>query len=196
MSFWSGTKKTVKYVAWGMPSAILGVPMLRAGSRQIRDLYRSLTWPICPQCQKGTLERRDPNDPAAVETSWHCRQCKSVFMAPVDPRDANLFFTASRRETAIEAVAHLADTSRAALMRGHRWRSRWYFGTAAVFLGSFLVNIALGAGFMALLNWLILTSVMFIFGLKASYRCWQITNGVIFEPGSFRRWFWRGRWFV
>ncbi|MFA6230980.1 MAG: hypothetical protein WC617_12540 [Rhodanobacter sp.] len=196
MSFWSGTKRTAKYVVWGMPSAILGVPMLRLGSRQIRDLYRSLTWPVCPHCQNGTLIRGEADDPTAVETSWYCRKCKSTFTAPVDPREANLVFSAARRTAAVDAMAHLADTSRADLMRRHRWRSRWYFGMAALFLVSFLVNIALGAGFMALLNWLILTSVMFIFGLKASYRCWQVTYGVVFEPGAFRRWFWRGRWFV
>lgn len=196
MSFWSGTKKTVKYVGIGMPSAILGVPMLRAGAGQIRDLYRSLTWPICPQCQQNTLKRVLLADPEAVEASWHCLHCKTFFMAPADPKAANQIFTAARREAAIDAVSHIADSPRAKLMRGHRWRSRWYFGMTAVCLVSFLINIALGSGFMALLNWVVITSVMFIFGLKASYRCWQVTHGVIFEPGSFRRWFWRGRWFV
>ncbi len=196
MGLWNGTKKTVKYVAWDMPSAIFGVPVLRAGSRTIRDLYRSLTWPVCPQCQKGTLEREMPSDPGATETHWGCHQCKSVFWAPVDPRAANLVFAAARHEKAVEIMSHLADTSLSRLIRGHRWRSRWYYGMAVVFLGSFLFNIALGAGFMALLNWLILAAVMAIFGLKASFRCWQVTHGVVFEPGAFRRWFWRGHWFA
>lgn len=196
MSFWSGTKKTVKYVAVGMPAQILGVPMLRASSRQLRDLYRSLTWPVCPQCKKSTLVRIDPDDPKATETTWHCGACKRMFTAPVDAKEANLFFTASRRAAAMEQMASIANSSRDDLIRGHRFRSRWYYSMAAAFMVGLLVNIALGASLMSLFNWLILTGLMFIFGLKAAYRCWQVMNGVVFEPGSFRHWFWRGRWFV
>jgi len=96
----------------------------------------------------------------------------------------------------MERMAQFANTSREDLIRGHRFRSRWYYSMTAAFLVGFLANIALGAGFLSLLNWLILASVMFVFGLKSCYRCWQITNGVVFEPGAFRNWVWRGRWFV
>jgi ribosomal protein L37AE/L43A len=196
MGLWDRTKRTAKYVVWGMPTTILGVPVLRASSQQIRDLYRSLTWPVCPECQHGTLVRIEPDDPKAIDTHWHCRKCKSVFIAPADAKEANAFFSSIRHEAAVTQMFAMGNTTRADLMRGHRFRSRWYYGMTAAFLMGFFFNIAVGSGVFSLLNWLILAFVMFIFGLKASYRYWQITTGVVFEAGAFRRWFWRGRWFV
>jgi transposase-like protein len=196
MGFWDRTKRTAKYVVWGMPATIFGVPMLRAGSQQIRDLYRSLTWPVCPHCQCSTLVRVDPDDPKATDTHWLCHQCKGFFIGPVDVKAANAFFSEIRHQAAVTQMSAMANAERKGLTRKHRFVSRWYYGMAVAFLLGFFFNIAVGSGVFSLFNWVILALLMFIFGLKASYRCWQITTGVIFQPGAFRRWFWHGRWFV
>ena len=52
-----------------------------------------------------------------------------------------------------------------------------------------------GNGVLLSINWFALSACLFVFGLKKSYRAWQVEHGVLYVQGAFKSWFNNEKWF-
>lgn len=84
-----------------------------------------------------------------------------------------------------------------ALQRGWQVESRWWYLFALLLLiGSGSAVMTDYGGALTLLNGATLSSYLFVRGLVASYRAWQLSEQVFFQPGSFSSWLKSGAWLV
>jgi len=200
MGVWNGTKRAAKFVAVTMPMSMFGINQLRMGQAQINDLYRSLTNPICPECNRGTLKLQRASEEQGGshrdEHPWVCTRCGQVYLAPADKKQVKQLVAEERNKRAAAEMASMDEAERRALWRSHAIRSRWYFGSGLCLFGGFLYMLASGASLLLSANWLALGFVLFVYGLKASYRAWQVATGTLFQRGAFPLWLWNCKWFI
>jgi len=200
MGFWNGTKRVARFVGVSMPASMFGINQLRMGNEHVADLYRSLTNPVCPECNQGTLAlQRTPGDDTGMadqEFPWICTRCKQVYIASADVREVRKLVAVERNTQAARRMTVLQLEERASIRRNHVMRSRWLFGCCFCLAAGFLYMLASGATILLSLNWLALALSMFVYAMKASYRAWQVTTATIFVRGSFRHWLSHERWFV
>ncbi|AOL20345.1 MULTISPECIES: hypothetical protein [Xanthomonas] len=81
------------------------------------------------------------------------------------------------------------------LVAGHVRVSRFWWGCAAACLVGALYMIANQAPLMVAVNWLAFAVLAGVFGLKRSYRAWQVETGTLFQQGAFRHFVNHERWF-
>ncbi|MBE0315565.1 hypothetical protein [Xanthomonas citri] len=94
-----------------------------------------------------------------------------------------------------DRFAQLRANERQRLIAGHVRVSRFWFGCAAVLIVGGLYMVASQTPLMAALNWLAFALLAGVFGLKRSYRAWQVETGTLFQQGAFRRFVSHERWF-
>ena len=56
--------------------------------------------------------------------------------------------------------------------------------------------LATGAGLLIALNWLSIGFALWVFGMKKSYRSWQVSSGQLFVEGAFWFWFQHQKWII
>lgn len=189
-----------------MPASILGVGLLRAGNRHIADLWKSLTHPVCPSCDKGILIMQageegqvlDQRTDGSILTlhPWVCHKCGFGLLAPDDPAKARDSAARLRNERVKELLSGMELAEREQIARGHRLHSRTFFLTSALIMCGFLYMIASGATLLLSVNWLAIAFVLWVFGMKRSYRAWQVMTGQLFVSGALWFWFKNEKWLI
>ncbi|ATS89990.1 hypothetical protein NY98_12340 [Xanthomonas citri pv. fuscans] len=94
-----------------------------------------------------------------------------------------------------EQFAQLRADECRQLLAGHVRVSRFWWGCAAACLVGALYMIANQAPLMVAVNWLAFAVLAGVFGLKRSYRAWQVETGTLFQQGAFRHFVNHERWF-
>lgn len=94
-----------------------------------------------------------------------------------------------------ERFDQLRADQRQNLIAGHVRVSRFWFGCAIACLVGALYMIANQAPFIVAVNWLAFAILAGVFGLKRSYRAWQVETGTLFQQGAFRHFVNHERWF-
>lgn len=199
MGIFSTSKRVGKFVFVKMPASIFGIGQIRSNSETIAQLYASLKNPVCPQCAGGVLSIRDDDaedgpGPNRMYT-WACNRCDFMILGARDAKSLAPALTAMRQQQSLETFDDLDPATRAKYVSIHTLHSRIFFGAALAMLLGFAVMVFSGAKVLLSMNWLMLAGCMFIFGLKKSYRAWQVENGVLYVPGAFKSWFDHERWF-
>lgn len=200
MSFWGTTKNAAKFVFVRIPAGVLGVRTLRQNNETIRQLYETLRNPVCPMCSGGVLTVQDGGvasgqDPdPRMKYTWACSQCDFMLLGGHDKRSVIPTLAAMRQERALSHFDGLADDERLRLMRSHTLHSRIFFIAALLIFLGFCAMLVRGSGLLLSFNWFTLSLCLFIFGLKKSYRAWQVENGVLYVRGAFKTWFNNERW--
>lgn len=197
MNFFSGAKRAAKFTFVSMPASMFGINHLKMGNQQIRDLYRSLSAPTCPECQRGGLHRQsDAEKNSAALYPWECsnKDCDFSILGPADVNSIRKIVIARSAERGRHRLAFLDDPERVRLIRSHLWSARFLWACAAVLVAGFIYMIASGATIILSLNWLAFGFMTSVFALKRSYRAWQVETGAIFEEGAFLRFFKYGKW--
>ena len=205
MGFFDNGKKAAKFTFISMPMAILGVNQLKLGNQQIRALWRSNFSPTCPDCERGVLLKGDSEQQEVEQSTsgeirvlhrWACTNCGFAFLDEADIRKVRTSTARYRNERVKLQLTQMERDQMDTLARSHRLHSRCFF-VASVFalLGS-LYMIASGAGIMVALNWLSIGFMLWVFGMKKSYRSWQVTSGQLFVDGAFWFWFQTQRWII
>lgn len=196
MGLWNTSKKVTKFTLVSMPLSILGINHLRMGYKQITDLWKSLSNPVCPNCYEGIMKAENSGEEKMDSLRpWVCNKCGFGFL------DSDL---SSARKTAISyrnkrektELAELPFSERENIARGHRFQSRAFFIASALALLGFFYLLASGARILIASNWLAVGVSLWFFGMKKSYRSWQCTTGSIFVNGSFWLWFKNEKWIV
>lgn len=197
MRIFNSIGKAAKFTFVSMPLSILGVNHLKMGNEQIRDLYRSLNAPACPECQRGGLHRHaDEEKDGDTLYAWQCsnKDCDFSILGPADVNAVRQIATARSAERGRQRLAFLDDPERGRLIRAHLRSSRFLWACAAVLIAGFIYMLASGASVMLSLNWLAFGIMTSVFALKRSYRAWQVETGTIFVEGAFFRFVQHGKW--
>jgi hypothetical protein len=198
MSFFSGAKRAAKFTFVSMPSSLLGINQLKMGNQHISDLWRSLSYPACPECNAGVLHRHaEATQNSEALYSWECgnQDCDFTILAPynlTEVRKIAAEWSAARTRQRLE---FLGDPERYKLIRGHSIESRFWFACASVLAAWLIYLIAAGAPLGACASALSFCFSATVLGVTKSYRAWQVETGNIFLPQSlFFHFFKNERW--
>ncbi|MDH6160336.1 hypothetical protein [Janthinobacterium sp. CG_23.4] len=198
MSFFSGAKRAAQFTFVSMPSSILGINQLKMGNQHIADLWRSLSYPPCPECNAGVLHRHaEATQNSEALYPWVCRNkdCDFTILAPADVNEVRkiaLDWSAARTR---QRLSFLDDPERYKLIRGHSIESRFWFVCASVLTAWLIYLIAAGTPLGACASALSFGFSACVLGVTKSYRAWQVETGNIFLPQSlFWHFFKNERW--
>lgn len=152
----------------------------------------------CPACDEGRMfPFTEPID-GVNRDFLGCSRCDHFEVADLsNTKDAAVVESLGRlRQIADQRLTDLAADERQVLRRRLKIGSRVNYGLslAMILIGAYLLH-ATGTAWM-LINMTALAVLMFAHGLRASYRYWQVSNNVFFQPGSFRRWLGLGQWLI
>ncbi|MES2354033.1 MAG: hypothetical protein V4568_06425 [Pseudomonadota bacterium] len=192
MSILQGAKRAAKFSFWSMPLSMLGYGQLKAGNQHIRDLWRSLSAPACPECCKGVLHRHaESTSDSEALYPWECSnvECGFSIFASVDVNSVREIARARSAERTRQRLAFIDDPARNKLIRGHSLESRFWYACASFLAAWFIYLIASGAPFGACVTSLSFAFATTILAITKSYRAWQVETGSIFLPES-PFWFW------
>jgi len=189
MSLKNGAKRAAKFTFVEMPLSILGWRQLRANNGYIRDLWRTLRHPQCPECGRGVMHL--PADAQPDEKAlypWECSaKCGFGVLAPQDPAEIRHIVQARSETRGKQRLAFLGDPEREKLITSHLRKSRayWAFGAFAFLMAVW--QLAAGAPLMVVLSALSLCLPFSILAIRWSYRAWQVQSGTLFVEGAFGR---------
>ncbi len=198
MSISGKAKGAAKFVFVTIPAGILGVNTLRSNNQTIKALYESLRNPLCPKCAGGVLSiqgKAEPTDNPNLQYTWACNRCEFLILGGSDKKTILPAVTAIRQEQSLERFDGLGNEERQKFIKTHTLHSRIFFtASMALFLG-FCWMLLSGNGVLLSINWFALSACLFVFGLKKSYRAWQVEHGVLYVQGAFKSWFNNEKWF-
>ena len=196
MNILSGAKKAAKFTFVSMPLAILGWGHLKQGAQHISDLWRSINAPTCPECQQGSLHgRTDTTSNDKALHPWECSNadCQFATLAP-DLLAAREIAHARFVERTKQQLAFLNDQMRIQLVRGHTWKSRFFWACATVLSVGSIYTLGSGAEMRTTMAWIGWSVASALWGLRWSYRAWQVETGTLYVTGSYVRFVLNGSW--
>ena len=203
MGLWKAIKKTSRFSFVQMPIAWLGAHQLKLGNRYIADLWKTFSNPKCPNCNNGvlvihsnTFETDNSDQTKTPRYLWQCHQCEFQIFAENDVKKLRKIVFEARTKHIQSELTTLQLDERAKITKGHQLQSRIYFTACLLVLIGFFYMIASGAAFIIALNYLAIAFVLFVFGIKKSYRYWQIQTGQLFIHNNFFYWFKNEKWFI
>ena len=189
MNLKNGAKRAANFTFVDMPLSILGWRQIKANNGYIRDLWRTLRNPQCPECGRGVMHLpadSQPDDKALY--GWECSaRCGFRVLAPEDPAEIRRIVQARSETRGKQRLAFLGDPERDKLITSHLRKSRayWAFGAFAFLMAVW--QLAAGAPLMVVLSALSLCLPFSILAIRWSYRAWQVRSGTLFVEGAFGR---------
>ena len=189
MNLKNGAKRAAKFTFVEMPLSILGWRQLRANNGYIRDLWRTLRHPQCPECGRGVMHL--PADAQPDEKAlypWECSaKCGFGVLAPQDPAEIRHIVQARSETRGKQRLAFLEDQERSKLIRSHLLKSRGYWIVVALVFLMAAWQLAIGAPMMVVLSVLCMCLPFSVHAIRWSYRAWQVRSGTLFVEGAFGR---------
>lgn len=190
--------KAAKYAAVDMPASIFGIRTLRSGNAHIRDLVRSLTNPVCPSCDKGTLAcSAEPTVMAdgASLYHWLCPQCGDGIYGSRDPSLMRAVTQGLRNERVAKLLPTMEAEQLRLISKNHLKSARFMLVLTGLCVLSFLWLIAANGSLMYAFNWMALSIFTFTMALKRAFRSWQVSTQQLFVKGAFVFWLKNEKWF-
>ena len=189
MNLKNGAKGAAKFSFVDMPLSILGWRQLRANNGYIRDLWRTLRHPQCPECGRGVMHL--PADAQPDEKAlypWECSaKCGFGVLAPQDPAEIRHIVQARSETRGKQRLACLGDPERGKLITSHLRKSRAYWVVVALVFLMAAWQLAIGAPMMVVLSVLCMCLPFSVHAIRWSYRAWQVRSGTLFVEGAFGR---------
>lgn len=187
-----------------MPLSMFGWQLNKGLFAWNRSLWTRTVNPTCPDCNAGVLvAQRAPaildqtdGDDARPLQPWVCNHCGFGMLAPEGHNGIREVANRHRLARARVAFGDLSMAEREAFGRQHRIASRIFFTAAAVIGAHGIYLLASAAPLIIAINWLSFAFMFWVFGMKKSYRSWQVTTGHIFQEGAARHWFGHEKWLV
>lgn len=205
MRFVNRAAQAAKYVTVTMPLSMFGWQLNKGLFAWNRSLWTHTVNPTCPDCNAGVLvaQRNAPaildqtdGDDARPLQPWVCNHCGFGLLAPEGHNGIREVANRHRLARARVAFGDLSMAEREAFGRQHRIASRIFFTAAAVIGAHGIYLLASAAPLIIAINWLSFAFMFWVFGMKKSYRSWQVTTGHIFQEGAARHWFGHEKWLV
>lgn len=180
---------------------VAGVEHIKLGAKSIRKQWTRASKRICPVCERGRLFPFSEKIAGAEQHFYGCSQCDYYQAKSIDN---DLSAQKRLREVAFAKINEMGPKEYAKLVRKYQLGSRWLYAFAlvATVFGCGLFGYGLAtdapAGDVALpfLSALAVSIFLFVQGLVASYRHWQVRERLFFIPGAFKRWLRTGQWLI
>lgn len=187
-------KGIAKSVFLDIPSILFGMKYIKNNNKVIKNIYLSLNNPLCPECNKSALLSKPLlTDNDEGKCIWSCANCSFYIVAEKDKNLIKRTVNQIRKESFLFNVSEddLKNSS-----KKHLYASRvMYLFSILTFIGALNMIVKM-VSFIIIIDWLCISLVFFIFGLKSSYRHWQAETGNVFVPGSFNKWFRNEKWII
>lgn len=206
MSIFRVLGKTGRFIFIKAPLATFGITGIRAWNHLIRDLYLSSFGErlVCPSCNQGLVRPVLAEDSQIIEGGegkakvlypWNCDHCEFHILAPNDRKEVKSILDRCRATHILETVSTLEQQEIERLAAGHKFQSRFFFAVSCLVLSGFAYMLATST-IMVAMNWLAIAFVLWVYGMKKSYRYWQVMTRTLYQSGSFWFWFKNSRWLV
>ncbi len=199
--------KAIKFAFVKIPQGIVGWQLNKQMYGHVRNNWARATSPACPECDAGIMLCDDSEAPTIVEQNagaprkkqellypWQCADCGFSLLAPKDAGAVRKIVAQRRAVQAESAFSDMEMAERQAIARRHRIGSRIFLVVALLTFLNFAQMVAFGVSWFVTLNWLSFSLMFAVFGMKKSYRAWQVTSGHVFEEGAFWHWLKHEKW--
>jgi hypothetical protein len=170
---------------------MFGAAWVRGGADITARQWHRVRYRPCPKCGMGHLIPDVASHNGVTKQFVGCNRCDH--------------YEATGRGKDPETIQRLRDLAtsrfedpaeREARVRYYRLQSRAMFVIALVCLALSGWLLLRNPGYPVYVNAALIGLFVISRALRASYRCWQVQTGRIFEPGLFKVWFNSGKWFV
>lgn len=205
MRFVKRAAQAAKYVTVTMPLSMFGWQLNKGLFAWNRSMWTRTINPTCPDCDAGVLlaqrdspailDQTEGGDARALQ-AWACNRCGFGMLAPEGRDGIREIANHHRLARARLQFGELSLAEREAFGRQHRIASRIFFVAATLIGAHGIYLLASAAPLIIALNWLSFAVMFWVFGMKKSYRSWQVTTGHIFQEGAARHWFGHEKWLV
>lgn len=165
-------------------------------TREIRGLIvrqvKELRTTRCPACDA-------PMDIIKNQSGTSIRACTSCdYTQPhyIDTKTAEYQDLTAIQQAAMDRYNALSDDQIGNLKRNFSLLSRTLYAVASICLIIMLYYMIFSESGSVMLLYLIMAVAAGSNAVRFSYRHWQITNAIFYQPGSFTSWLNSGKWFV
>ena len=152
----------------------------------------------CPACGEGRLFPFVEEIQGVAHDFYGCSKCDHFQTADLsDERDEAVADSLGRlRRIVSTRIDGLSRDEALRLQRRLKSNSRYQYFFSVVLLVTGVTLLEITGSAWPLMNSTALGALLFVHGLRSSYRYWQVCNNVFFQPGAFRRWLGLGQWLV
>lgn len=188
-----GILKKAASLPGGVVKGVLGWRLLSGNHQYMKNMYRQIRNPSCPECEKGSLIKTE-----GEENLWLCSNEKCTFhINAATVAEASEIVQQIQKEKALAHVHSMDKAESNELQSGWRSMSRFYWTLSAVGILGSLYMVSSSGRLSIAFAWLVFAILFGIHALKSSYRHWQIETGTLFAEGKpFYTWLKNGKWFI
>lgn len=174
-------------------SLVFGWEHIKLGAHSISKQWHRASKRVCPECGRGRLFPFTVEQGGEDLKFYGCSQCDYHQAESLKKNEKSL---RRLRKVAFRKIENLSPEEYETLIRKYRLGSRWlYLFSVAMMLGGSYMLMTEGAAW-TFLNALAVSIFLFVQGLIASYRNWQLREKILFVPGAFWRWLRSGQWLI
>jgi hypothetical protein len=198
--------KAAKFVFVTAPLSIFGWELNKRLFSMIRVMWTRTVNPACPMCEQGVLvihrdiapvlDQNEQGQASRELYPWACSHCNHAMLEVADARKVKEVADRIRLEQAKSMFSEIEMKERDDIARKHKWGSRLFFVVSTLVFINFIRMLANGSTLILTLNWASFAFMFWVFGMKRSYRAWQVLSGHIFERGAFWHWLRHEKWLV
>lgn len=172
---------------------VMGFEHVKQGSHVFRQQWKSVTRRVCPACEIGKLYPFSETIEGEIKQFVGCSHCDHYQAVRVndDPATQTKLRAAAQRK-----IDAMGETEFRRLIHKYRLGSRLLYVFSLLVFAFSVYLLVVGGSAWTFLNACMGSVFLFVRGLIASYRYWQLSQKRLFVAGAFRRWFWSGTWFV
>lgn len=170
-----------------------GGESIKIGYRLMRRQWNLVTNKSCPNCSKGSLFSFY-GDPESGEVARFrgCNSCDYYEAWDTEKDNSSM--------DRLRAIAHerlFSDPEKCVRrMRSMLFASRCWYSMAVCCVAYAAYTVMSGLSILIFINVMGVAMFMFIRGIAAAYRFWQVKENTVFVSGSFKRWITLGKWLV
>lgn len=204
MSLFKPVRKAAKFTFVTIPSGLFGWTLNKRLFGWLTSYWRRSTSPACPECDSGVLLVQVQDDGLSPEAEgdgaerrlypWVCTSCGHALLEERNPVKVREVVAVRRRERLLQTLGELRLRQRQDIAKRHKVASRIFFAVAMLTFLNFVRLLAMNVSFIVAANWASFALMFFVFGMKSSYRAWQVVGGHLFEEGAFWHWFKHEKW--
>lgn len=174
-------------------SYIMGWEHVKLGRRALSTQWHRASKRVCPACGIGRMFKFSETIHGESKEFFGCNSCAHFQSVNVDSDPESL---RRLRDVAMAKMQSMNADEYLQLQRKYQMSSRWLFAFSTGVLLFALYLLVVGGSAWTFLNTTAVSLFLFVQGLVASYRHWQLREKVLFVRGAFGKWLRSGQWLV
>lgn len=178
----------VRFTYKRVPLALINYQDFERDALLLKNAYKGLRSPICPQCNNGIL-MYDQTSVVRNQVEWFCSNSNLCNFSTIsEPSFSKIEqkiqeILPSLKNASYQKWKSLTEDEKQNLISRHLLQSKIYLFLTAIVLSIICAEILYSFYFVALLM-IPLTCLTYLIALKWGYRAWQVKTGKVFLPKS------------